>query len=488
MTSNLKNTVRLRAASSSAKGNPFAFMGLPTLGRLLRQRKISSLELTRACLDAIEKDGSSLNALAEVTRAVAERQARAADQRIAAGETLTRIAGIPFGAKDLLATAGIPTRWGSRAYANQRFDFDATVIDRLQHANAVLVAKLAMVELAGAGRYRRPAASLTGPGLNPWNRGYWSGGSSSGSAAAVCAGLVPFSLGSETGGSILIPASFCGVTGFRPSFGAVSRYGAMAVSWSMDKIGPIARSAEECEIILRRIAGPDLNDPSTAEFAFLPLRSSKLRLGVLPMDLTRFPATAAAFSAAIELFSTLGFSIKQLKLPNEEFESFRTLFQTLFAAECGAAHSELINSPQIGLLIDDQQRQDLLSYRSITVSEYVQALQQRMAASRQIRSLFHDVDAVLAPTVVTEATKLDEDVVEWSKLPHYAILGAIAGIPGLSIPMGVGPNGLPLGLSIQCDLAKDRLVLMLGKIFQRASNWHLRRPDLSRPDSRPARA
>ena len=179
-------------------------------------------------------------------RQEALRKAQEVDQEIKRGRLRGPLQGIPYGVKDLLSYAGQPTTWGARPYAGQVFDYNATVIDKLAGAGAVITGKLAMVELAGGGGYRYASASLTGPGLNPWDRTRWSGGSSSGSAAAVAAGLVTFAIGSETSGSIVTPASYCGVTALRPTYGLVSRHGAMALSWTLDKLGPFARSAEDC--------------------------------------------------------------------------------------------------------------------------------------------------------------------------------------------------------------------------------------------------
>lgn len=170
--------------------------------------------------------------------------------------------GIPYGVKDLLATRGVPTTWGAEPYRNQVFDYDATVVAKLREAGAVLVAKLAMVKLAGGMGYNHADASFTGPGLTPWNTAFWSGGSSSGPGAAVAAGLVPYAIGSETSGSIIPPAAFCGVTGFRPTYGLVSRHGAMALCWTLDKLGPMARTADDAALVLEAMAGPDPLDDS----------------------------------------------------------------------------------------------------------------------------------------------------------------------------------------------------------------------------------
>src|SRR5437667_6383835 len=197
-------------------------------------------------------------------------EARRADRALAKkdGGPLT---GVPYGAKDLLAARGAPTTWGAPPYRDQIFGQDATVVAKLKRSGAVLAAKLAMVELAGGGGYRYPSASLQGPGRNPWNTERWSGGSSSGSGAAVGAGLVPFAIGSETSGSIGTPSAYCGVTGLRPTYGLVSRKGGMALSWTVDKLGPMARTAEDCAAVLEAIAGADAADRTTSGKRFKPM-------------------------------------------------------------------------------------------------------------------------------------------------------------------------------------------------------------------------
>ena len=258
-----------------------------TIGELnarLKAREFSCLELTRAFLGRLEKAGPRYNALALSLRDSAISKARAVDDDLKRERFRGPLQGVPFGVKDLLSVAVKPTTWGAKPYASQRFTYDATVIRKLDRAGAVAVGKLAMVELAGGGGYRYASASLTGPGLNPWDVTRWSGGSSSGSAAAVAAGLVAFAIGSETWGSILTPSAFCGVTGLRPTYGLVSRYGAMALSWTMDKLGPICRSAEDCGHVLQAVSGGDANDASTLgkSFYYTPQFARKigdLRIG-----------------------------------------------------------------------------------------------------------------------------------------------------------------------------------------------------------------
>ena len=221
------------------------WLTIPELGRLLRDRRVSAVELAEHFLARLERLGPTYNAVVTVLRPQALAEARQRDVELAKGKDRGPLHGIPYGAKDLLAVEGAPTSWGAEPYRGQMLRRDATVVRKLREAGAVLCAKLAMVELAGGMGYNQAFASFTGPGRSPWDRARWSGGSSSGSGSAVSAGLVPFAIGSETWGSIQFPAAFCGVTGLRPTYGRVSRHGAMALSWTMDKLGPIARTAED---------------------------------------------------------------------------------------------------------------------------------------------------------------------------------------------------------------------------------------------------
>src|SRR5256712_2419313 len=240
-----------------------AFGSIPELGRLLRARKLSSTDLTELYLERLERFGPRYDCVVRVARERGVAGAATADRELRAGGVRGPLHGIPYGVKDLLAAKGYPTTWGAEPYRSQSFDEDATVVARLGAAGAVLVAKLAMVELAGGMGYSQANASFTGPGKTPWSVEYWSGGSSSGPGSAVAAGLVPFAIGSETSGSILTPAAYCGITGLRPTYGLVSRHGAMALSWTMDKLGPMARSAEDCALVLAAIAGRHPLDASS---------------------------------------------------------------------------------------------------------------------------------------------------------------------------------------------------------------------------------
>src|SRR5215813_6446283 len=236
------------------------FRPIEEIARDVKGKRLSPVALAELSLERLETHGKKLNAVVTLAGQRALDAARDAEKEIAAGRYRGPLHGIPYGAKDLLATRGMPTTWGAEPYREQKFDSDATVIQKLAAAGAILIAKLSMVELAGGMGYNNADASFTGPGLNPWNTGYWSGGSSSGPGSAVAAGLVPFAIGSETSGSIITPAAYSGVSGLRPTYGRVSRHGAMALSWTLDKLGPMCRTADDCGLVLAAIAGRDRHD------------------------------------------------------------------------------------------------------------------------------------------------------------------------------------------------------------------------------------
>lgn len=455
------------------------FATVAELGKLLRRKKVSSLELTQLFLDRLESIGPRYNALAELTRDLALQQARRADRRIRSGDATSPLLGIPFGAKDLLATRGIPTRWGAPPYRNQIFDYDATVIRRLEQAGAVLVGKLAMVELAGGGGYAYPSASLHGPGLNPWDPARWSGGSSSGSGSAVAAGLVPFALGSETSGSIIGPATLCGITGLRPTWGLVSRYGAMELAWSMDKVGPLAHSAEDCGLVLQAIAGYDVQDWTTApfEFRFEPkLASRKLKLGVLPVDFSGARDIARSFQDALDALRSLGMQSGRAKLPDYNYGELTAL---LLGAEAGAAHEKLIKSRRLEQLVDAHQKKGLRKNAQTTAAAYVRGQQERARLTRDVLALFDEFDVLVTPSRLFEAPPVKASLL---KRPNkrggggYVQLGALCGVPQLTLPMGFGREGLPVGLSLIGDLFDENTLLQIGMAYQHATAWHRIQP------------
>jgi aspartyl-tRNA(Asn)/glutamyl-tRNA(Gln) amidotransferase subunit A len=455
-----------------------SFASVRKLGTLLRRKDLSALELARHFLGRLASVGERHNAVAQLTAELAEREARAADRKLR-GRDAGPLTGIPYGAKDLLATAGIPTRWGSPAYKDQVFAYDATLIERLRAAGAVLVAKLALVELAGAVRYGSGSASLHGPGRNPWDPERWSGGSSSGSAISVGVGAVPFSIGSETGASLVLPSAFCGVSGLRPSFGAVSKHGALALAWSTDRLGPLAHTADDCALVLAAIAGRDERDATTVDWSFRrPEPHRSFRIGVLPNDFSANPETGVAFERALRVLRARGHRLTKTTLPAFDYA---TIYRTVSNGETAAIHEDFIRSERIELMVNDVHREALRSVLDPPPFAYARAMEQRIGVTRAVRDMFKTFDALVAPTALIEAPRLETDLttIYGPRRGGNTYVGALAGLPELSVPMGFSPNDMPLGLSFIGDVFGDGTILRLGIDFQRETDWHLRRPPLA---------
>jgi len=463
------------------------FASIMELNQKLKARAFSSVDLTRAFSRRLIQLGPRYNALAISLEETALKQARDVDGDLKRDRFTGPLQGVPFGAKDLLSVAYKPTTWGARPYADQRFDFDATVLKKLDRAGATLVAKLAMVELAGAGGYQSAAASLTGPGLNPWDITRWAGGSSSGSAAAVAAGLLPFAIGSETWGSILTPCAYCGVTGLRPTYGLVSRYGAMAVSWSLDKIGPIGRSAEDCGRVLHAISGGDSSDPASAgkSFYYTPQFARKLtdlRVGFAPSDIAERaePAARPAFQAAMEVIRATGVRMTEVELPDLPYAA---VISTIISAEGSAAFEPLIESGKVDQLADQKQIAGLRAGLEIPAKDYLRAMRIRSIVRDELKKFFVNVDLLVSPSQFGVAPKITEplDFLPPSQPPKrrgLAGLGAagnLAGLPALSIPCGFA-DGLPVGLQIVGRAFTENTLLALGVEYQSRTDWHRRRP------------
>ncbi len=462
-----------------------------TIGELnarLLAREFSVEELARAFADRLEQLGPRYNALALSLRDSALRQARKVDEELKRGRRRGPLQGIPYGAKDLLSVAGRPTAWGARPFAGQVFDYDATVLRKLERQGAVLIGKLAMVELAGGGGYRWAAASMTGPGLNPWDPTRWSGGSSSGSGAAVAAGLVPFALGSETWGSIVTPAAYCGVTGLRPTYGLVSRYGAMALSWTMDKIGPLARSAEDCGLVLQGIAGGDGQDPGSAGKSFYyapqfarPLK--ELRLGFAPADFEQWaePAARPDFAQALATLRGLGLRMKEVALPEFPYGAVAGL---IIDTEGSAVFEELISSGKVEELADQKQIAGLKAGLEVPAKDYLRAMRIRRLIQQELRKLFMDVDLLVSPARFGPASKISEPLDRpRSEAPRPAqrglselgAAGNLAGLPALVLPCGFAEK-LPIAVQLVGRPFSENTLLAVGREFQRVTDWHRRRP------------
>ena len=464
------------------------FDTISELSARLRAKEFSCVELTRAFCDRLERIGPRFNALALSLREQAIRQAKDVDSELKRGRTRGPLQGIPYGVKDLLAVKGHPTTWGAKPFAGQVFDQDAFVIDKLNKAGAILVGKLAMVELAGGGDYRFPSASLTGPGLNPWDRTRWSGGSSSGSATAEAAGLVTFALGSETSGSIVTPSAFCGVTGLRPTYGLVSRRGAMALSWTLDKIGPICRSAEDCALVLHEISGSDIEDPGSAgkSFTYSPQFARKpkdITIGYAPVDFEAWaePDARPGLQAALEVVKGLGVQMKEVELPDFPY----------------GAITEMIVSAEgaLDLRGSDPRREGRSTRRPPARSPGSRprwrcrqwSICGPCACERwcrpPIRTLFLDVDVLLAPSRLGAAPKITEPLdgpATGSQPASRGMSGIIpcgnlAGLPALSLPCGFA-GALPVAISLVGRPFYENQLIAVGRAFQSQTDWHRRRP------------
>jgi aspartyl-tRNA(Asn)/glutamyl-tRNA(Gln) amidotransferase subunit A len=466
------------------------FASIVEINRRLKAKEFSAVELTRAFCDRLEKLGPRYNALALSLRKPAMRKARDVDDELKRERFRGPLQGVPYGAKDLLSVAGQITTWGARPYAAQVFDYDATAIARLAKTGAILTGKLSMVELAGGGGYRFAAASMFGPGLNPWDRSRWSGGSSSGSGSAVAAGIVPFALGSETSGSIITPSAFCGVTGLRPTYGLVSRYGAMALSWTMDKIGPMCRTAEDCGIVLQTIAGKDDKDPGSAgkSFYYAPQFAKELkqvRIGFSPEDWddSLDPPVRPVFQAAFEAIKGMGVSLTEITMGTLPYGA---VSGTVISAEGASAFEELIESGKVDELADQKQIAGLKAGLEIGARDYLKAMRVRRLVQQEFRRMLTGVDVILAPSRYGIASKINEPL-DRSTPPGpggqprrpgmRALIAAsnLAGFPALSLPCGFA-EGMPLGIQLVSRPFTENTILSIGVEYQKQTDWHRQRP------------
>ena len=473
-------------------GEDVLFASVRDLGLLLRARKVTAVELAEAFLRRLESIGPRLGAVVTVTRELALGQAHRANQELIAGTDRGPLHGIPYGLKDLVATKGIPTTWGAEPYRAQVFDHDAAIVERLGEAGAVLVAKLAMVELAGGMGYNNPDASFTGPGRSPWNPDHWSGGSSSGPGAAVAAGLVPFAIGSETSGSILTPCAFSGVSGLRPTYGLVPRHGAMALCWTLDKLGPMGRTADDCALVLAAIAGPDPRDPTSAgEFRY-PERGAlaggaarRFRVGVVKDATARTePEVAANFRRSLDVVRT--FATVEEEVPFPDFP-YGPAVRTIVSAEGAAAFRDLIESGGVKALRDASDRVSGYAMIMTSAVDYLQALRLRVPIRAALDGLLARYDALLAPTRTGTAPPIGHDFdkppqpapeppPDAPRPPALIPAGNLAGLPAVAVPNGFGRNALPTSLQLLGRAFSEATLVAIADRYQQMTEWHAKRP------------
>lgn len=455
-----------------------SYMTVTQLGRLLRSGATSPTELTEHFLARLASIGVSLNAVAALTPEIARTQARQAEDELSAGIDRGPLHGIPYGAKDLLAVPGHPTTWGAAPFATQRIEAEAAVIERLREAGAILCAKLSMVEIAGGFGYEQPNASLQGPGRNGWDRNSWAGGSSSGSGAAVAAGCVPFAIGTETWGSIHCPSAFNGITGLRPTYGRVSRRGAMALSWTMDKIGPMARTAEDCALIYGVIAGPDTADPPTLHCrpGTTVDRSRPFRIGVCrgAWENTQ-PEVAANADAALDVLRTIA-TLEDVELPEFPWDAAAS---TVVICEAASAFEDFIETGQSHGLTAPEDRAGLYHALTVPATDYLRALRIRRTGGRALDDVLAQFDAIVGPTYPHVAPPIDQPFATYFDREQRRNLGGVGnlcGLPSITVPVGFGERGLPTGLEFFGRAYDEELLLAVSQAFQLHVDWHAKHP------------
>ena len=490
-----------------------AFASVRQLGALLRAKKTSSVELTKLYLGRLKKYDPALHFLITLTEARALEQAAAADKEMTAGKVRGPLHGIPWGAKDLLAVKGYPTTWGAGPYMSQSFDYDAEVVKRLDAAGAVLVAKLTLGALAQGDLWGPKPGVRT---RNPWNVNQGSSGSSAGVASAVAAGCVGFGIGTETLGSISSPSTRCGATGLRPSFGLVPRTGAMALSWSMDKIGPIARSVEDAALVLDRIYGPDGQDPSVQAAAFnvdFTGDVRKLRVGYLKSafdapkmeemkppsetlagkDLEaynrRVAGRKAAFAQqvydvkyaqkALEVLRGMGVTLQAVEFPKFNYGALVPMLE----AEAAAAFDELTRSGRDALLAGQEVYDWPNSFRTARfypAVDYINASRARRLAMEQVGAFFKDFDVVVTPSGGAQLTATNLCGQPAVIVPN-GLRGADAPPPPTSDLNNYANNGgpgTPVSLTFLAPLYGEAAACALAHAYQEKTGFHLQHPKL----------
>jgi aspartyl-tRNA(Asn)/glutamyl-tRNA(Gln) amidotransferase subunit A len=460
-------------------GEDVLYLTVRELGDRIRAQKLSPVELTEAYLARSEKIGPRLNAYAILTRERALREARAAEKEIGAGKYRGALHGIPYAAKDLLAAKGYPTAWGAKPYAGQTFSNDANVIRRLEAAGAILIGKAAMIELAGGMGYRFGTASISGGAKNPWNETCWTCGSSSGSGAIAAAALAAFAIGTETWGSIICPSTYCGVSGLRPTFGRVGRSGAMALSYTMDKIGPMARSADDCGLILEVLAGHDRDDAMSladARAAFAYARTkAPLKIGWVKnawKDVQ--PDVEAATRNARNVLEKAGAKIVDVEIPEGPWE---VAAGVTISVEGASAFDSLIESGRVSELTDPLSRIGGYINATISGADYVRAQRIRSVLQRKIDALFDEVDVISAASLPVAATPMDANLeTDLAFSDPLGGIGNFCGLPAIGIPSGFTSKNLPAGLQFIGRVLDDHKVLAAANLFQSGTEWHRRRP------------
>ena len=439
--------------------NDLAFYNVRQLAELIQTKKISSVELTKFYLERLKKYDPQLQCVVTLTEDLALKQAARADAEIATGKYRGLLHGIPYGAKDLLAKKGYKTTWGSVPYKGQMLDYDAVVVERLEKAGAVLCAKLTLGELAWGDVW------FGGTTKNPWNLTRGSSGSSAGSASSVSAGLLPFAIGSETLGSIVSPSSECGDTGLRPTFGRVPRTGAMALSWSMDKLGPICRTVEDCAIVFNAIYGKDGKDLTVMDAPFQFDGTKKdlkgIKIGYLKSDFEGKYGNKKADSLTLVMMKKLGATLIPMELPNLPSNDI----SFLLTVEGAAAFDDLTRSGKDDLMVRQIKNAWPNAFRAarfVPAVEYIQANRHRSLLIQDFHKKLGDVDVYLSPALSGKNLTMTN----------------LTGHPCVVLPNGFRPEGRPTSITFMGKLFGEGKLLQVAKIYQDATDFHLKHPKL----------
>jgi len=438
------------------------YYSVAELSALIKARKISSVELTKLYLARIKKFDKELCSVITLMENSALEKATQADKEIKAGGYRGPLHGIPYGVKDLLAVKGFPTTWGSSIFKNQMIHETASVVEKLDSAGAVLVAKLSLGELA------MDDVWFGGKTRNPWNTNEGSSGSSAGSSAATSAGIVAFAIGSETWGSIVSPSTVCGVTGLRPTFGRVSRTGAMALSWTMDKIGPICRNAQDAAIVFNAIYGSDGKDITLVDKPFninLGKANKPLRVGYIVSEFAEKNERNANDFTALETMKQMGYELIPVQLPNNlPVEALSIILE----AEAAAAFSNLTLSnldDSMVLQTKNSWPNIFRTSRLIPAVEYIQANRIRTDLIQKFMEIFKQVDIIISPSL--EGNQL--------------LMTNLTGHPSISIPNGFDRRGMPTSITFIADWYNEADLLALGWAFQQKQGFYLKHPDKFTP-------
>lgn len=438
-----------------------AFASVAELAELILTRQVSSTELTKMYLERLKEHGPTLQCVVTLTEELALKQAARADAEIAAGKYRGPLHGIPYGAKDLLAVKGYKTTWGAMPYKDQMIDENSTVVKKLEEAGAVLVAKLTLGALAWGDVW------FGGKTKNPWNLEEGSSGSSAGSGSATAAGLVAFAIGTETWGSIVSPSTRCGVTGLRPTFGRVSRAGAMALSWSMDKIGPMCRTVEDCAIVFNAIYGPDGLDQSLIDLPFnynADVDLAGLRIGYLKSAFEGDYTGKDNDEASLKVLRELGVDLIPFELPEFPVENISFILW----AEAAAAFDELTRSGQDELMVRQIQRawpNVFRASRFIPAVEYIQANRARHILIQKMAEQMKAVDLFVTPSFGG----------------NNLLVTNLTGHPCVVVPNGFKENGSPTSISFIGQLYDEGTILAVAKAYQDATDWHKQHPSMFIP-------